>query len=281
MKEGEVVSSTEGNPGTVESLAEDLRALGVEAGSILLVHSSLSTLGWVAGGPVAVIRALLDVLGPVGTLVMPAYSGEYTDPKDWENPAVPRSWWPVIRESMPAFDPAITPSRVVGAVAECFRTWPGAVRSDHPHTSFSALGPHANRICADHALESSVGEASPIGRVYELGGRVLLLGVSWGQNSSFHLSEYRASFPEKRNLTNGSSVLRDGKRIWLEYEDLDLWGGDFRRIGADFERDRPSAVRCGTVAKAECVLFPQRDAVDYAVEWMERERIGEWRVARR
>ena len=68
MPEGQVVHKTE-TPVTVESLQADFEALGIEKGMVLLVHSSLSAMGWVCGGPVAVIIALQEVLGETGTLV--------------------------------------------------------------------------------------------------------------------------------------------------------------------------------------------------------------------
>src|SRR5947209_4670435 len=109
-------------PRTRASLAEDLRRLGLSEGVTVLVHSSLSTLGWVCGGPVAVVQALLDVLTDSGTLVMPTHSGEYSDPAPWQEPPVPRDWWPVIRETMPAFDPQVTPTRGMGRIVEVFRS---------------------------------------------------------------------------------------------------------------------------------------------------------------
>ena len=71
-------------------LAADLAALGVSPGSVFIVHSSLSSLGYVTGGAHTVVLALLDVLGPEGTLVVPTHSGDLSDPGQGQNPPCPR-----------------------------------------------------------------------------------------------------------------------------------------------------------------------------------------------
>ena len=109
------------SPGTVDSLCEDLIRLGVTEGMTLIVHSSLSSVGWVCGGAVGVVLALEQALTGEGTLVMPAHSGNLSDPAKWENPPVPEAWWQSIRESMPAYDPCMTPVSGIGSVAETFR----------------------------------------------------------------------------------------------------------------------------------------------------------------
>ena len=111
-KEQKAISLSAKGPVTVSTLTRDLRTLGVRPGMVLLVHSSLSAMGWVCGGPVAFILALQNVLRSYGTLVMPAHSGDLSDPSLWENPPVPKSWWETIRRTMPAYDPELTPAAV-------------------------------------------------------------------------------------------------------------------------------------------------------------------------
>jgi aminoglycoside 3-N-acetyltransferase len=161
MSEADTVSKIDG-PRTRDSLTAELRALGLSAGQTVIIHSSLSALGWVCGGPVAVIQALMDVLTSEGTLVMPAHSGELSEPAEWQHSPVPAEWWSIIRETMPAFDPRVTPTRGMGRIAESFRTWPGVMRSDHPQVSFAAWGRHADFVTASHALDYGLGEQSPL-----------------------------------------------------------------------------------------------------------------------
>ena len=104
MSEIEVINKSS-KPQTINTLKADLGKIGVKKGMTLLVHSSMSSTGWISGGAVSFILALEEVLGEKGTLVMPAHSGDLSDPAKWENPPVPEDWWQTIRDTMPAFDP--------------------------------------------------------------------------------------------------------------------------------------------------------------------------------
>jgi len=265
-----------GRPVTRSYLLEQFKALGVEEGMTLIVHSALSTVGWVAGGAQAVVEALQLALGRSGTLVMPTHSANLSDPSHWRNPPAPESWWTPIREETPPFDPDLTPVWGMGILPETFRRMPGVRRSRHPHVSFAAWGAGAERVLAGHGehperLTEALGDESPIGRVYELGGHVLLLGVGYDNNTSMHLSEYRAKYGPKPVDTLGAPVLVDGERRWVQYVDIELDSEDFPRIGAEFELDS-GLVRVGPVGMSTARLMPQRPLVDYAMLWMERHR---------
>lgn len=268
MTEADAIERVD-EPATVSSLAADLRGLGVSAGDTLLVHSSLSALGWVAGDAPAVVDALRKVVTDSGTLVMPTHTSQYTDPATWSNPPVPDEWEPVIRETRPPYRPAVTPTRGMGAIPECFRCYPNVVRGDHPMFSFAAWGEDAEAVVSVDEFDYSFGEESPLARVYERDGSVLLLGVGHEVVTSLHLAEYRADFP-KETITQAAPVLEDGERVLVEFEDYETSTDDFPDLGADFEREVGLAEH--TVGAADAKLPNQPALVDFAVEWFEANR---------
>jgi aminoglycoside 3-N-acetyltransferase len=160
-----------------DSLLSDLLSLGVRPGGVLLVHASLRSLGPLpgAGSPAAraetVIQALLDVLGPGGTLLFPALSYE------------------TVNQQQPVFDVRATPS-CVGALPEYFRTRAGTLRSIHPTHSVCGVGRRAAELLAGHELDTTpCGEHSPFARLPGVDGQVLFLGCGMRPNTSMHAIE--------------------------------------------------------------------------------------------
>ncbi len=255
------------DPLTVDSITQALRQAGVPSDAPVLVHTSLSALGWVCGGAHTVIEALQTAATERGTLLMPTFTNANSDPQQWRNPPVPKSWWQTIRDHTPAYDPARSPTRGMGQVPELFRRWPDVVRSDHPMSSFAAWGAAALAMTVDHPLDYPLGAGSPLDRLYERDGWVLLLGVGHGNNTSLHLCEARAPGTEIEKLGSAMSVA--GERTWVEYLDYCIDAAPFPEIGAAFERDHPVTVF--ELGVGTCRLMKQRPLVDFGVDWLTRQ----------
>jgi len=275
MSEADAVKRSTDGPVTREWLVRDLRALGVQEGMRLMVHSSLSGLGWVIGGPVTVLAALEDVLGPAGTLVLPTFDGGNSDPVNWQAPPVPADWQQTIREQMPAYDPRSTPTRIMGAVPEYFRTLPDVLRSSHPAQSWAARGPLAEQVVANHSLDCGDGSRTPLGRCYELDGHVLTLATQ--RTTVLHLADFRTEWPGKHDKQTGSALLVSGRREWVQYADHWSDGEDFEQIRREFMQAHPAGPdswQAGRVAYGDSRLFRIRPLVDFAVDWIPRHRRG-------
>ena len=279
MSETEAIARSGGKPSTIVSLLADLGSLGVVPGSVVVVHPSLSSLGWVCGGAIALIEAPRGAVADRGTLVIPTHSADLSEPSRWENPPVPSDWWPLIRSTMPPYDPLVTPTRGMGVTAETFRSLPDVARSNHPTSSFAALGPQASEILAEQALHDAFGEHSPLAHLYELGAQVLLLGVSHASNTSLHLAERKAFGDRQQKLQTGSPLYVNGRREWVQYEEPDIDESDFERLGSAFQAETSSA-RAGKVGAGSALLMPQRELVDFGVAWLRHHRDADGRPTR-
>ncbi|MET7472913.1 AAC(3) family N-acetyltransferase [Streptomyces sp. NPDC005648] len=222
-------------------LVPDLRRLGLRDGDTVLVHSALSTVGPVAKGADTVVDALLEVVGPNGTLVV--YTPAPDDPPASRRPAAPPQHPEETPSRMPVPAKDTAPSFGVGVLAEAVRTRPAALRSAHPHSSFTALGAQAEYLTSGHFPDCALGEESPLGRLEKLHARVLLMGVGFDVCTAFHLAEYRIP---GRGRRRHSDVVPS-----------------FAEVGAGYEAT--GAVRSGRIGHADCRLFDLGDAVAFAV----------------
>ncbi|MGM0411614.1 MAG: aminoglycoside N(3)-acetyltransferase [Bacillota bacterium] len=268
MSENKIVENSD-YPVTKKSLIKDFKTGGLKKSSTIIVHSSLSSLGWVCGGSVALIEALMEVITCSGNIIMPTHSGDYSEPKYWGNPAVPENWWETIRKEMPAFRPEVTPTRGVGVVPEIFRKYPKTVRSFHPINSFAAWGKDANEIIINHKLDSSLGEKSPLQKIYDLNGQILLIGTDHESNTSLHLAEYKANY-DKKIKEYGAPMIKNGERIWADFKEIEVDSDDFQELGNDYEKINEYTEF--NLAHSTAKLFSQPDIVDFAIDWFEKNR---------
>lgn len=256
---------------TEDDLIEMFKNCGVEEGQTIFVHSSLKSLGFVVGGAETVIRALIKIIGEQGSLMMPSQTWKNLDPDTGVHWEVPKKWWPIIREHWPAYDKYVTPSIGMGIIAEVFRTWPGAKRTSHPARSISSVGKYAKYITEEHDLSNIFGVNSPIDKLYKLDGYVLLIGVGYDKNTSLHLAETRAHFASKKFVNESSAIMINGRRQWVTYKTQALDDYDFIKLGKEY--DKEANIKINKIGNADVRLIKQKPLVDWAVKWMEKNRI--------
>jgi aminoglycoside 3-N-acetyltransferase len=219
-------------------LTEQLLTIGVKREGVLLVHTSFSKVTPVQDGPRGLIAALQAAVGPNGTLTMPSMSDDDDHP----------------------FNPRMTPCRGMGVVADTFWRLPGVLRSDSPH-AFAAIGPKAAEITADHPVDVPHGLDSPVGRIYELDGQVLLLGAGHDANTTIHLAENIAGV--RYRTPKYATILRDGQPTRYDYSEIDHCCQNFNLMDLWLEGERRQFR--GIVGHAEARLVRSRDVVEVAL----------------
>jgi len=255
---------------TQKDLLDGLKKCGMKKGDNIIVHTSLSSLGFVVGGAETVIRALLEIVGEEGMIVMPSQTWKNLDPDKGVHWEEPKEWYDIIRENWPAYDKYVTPAIGMGVVAELFAKWPGVKRSDHPARSVAAVGKNAEYITKGHDLSNIFGDDSHIDKLYKLNGYILLLGVGYNKNTSFHLAETKAEFKSKKFTEESSAVMINGKREWVKYKTQDVDDSDFILMGQVYEDE--NNINVYKIGKAEVRYLEQRALVDWSVKWMEKNR---------
>jgi aminoglycoside N3'-acetyltransferase len=223
---------------SVDHVAAQLRSLGMKVGGVLLAHSSYRAARPVASGPRGLIEAMERALGPDGTLVMPSWTGDDDSP----------------------FDPGTTPpADDLGVLPQTFWSLPGVERSDHAF-AFAARGRQASAVVSTAVVLPPHRIESPVGRVLELDGQILLLGVGHDANTMLHLAEVLENVPYR--LPKYFTALIEGHPRRIDYMENDhccqrfaLMDGWLRERGLQRE---------GKVGYAHARLLSARDVVDVA-----------------
>jgi aminoglycoside 3-N-acetyltransferase len=265
------------SPITRSDLIRELKAIGVEPGQVLMLHASLSSLGNVIGGADSIVLALQQVLGEDGTVIALA---------SWDNcpPDDDNGWSEEVREAYlrdpPAFDPLVSAcARYVGRLPERLRTWPDAIRSDHPEASFVALGSSARWLTDDQPTDHPYGVASPLAKVLEANGSILMLGAPLETITMLHHAEELADIPDKRSVDYSAPVKTPWGIEWQEIHDIDTSTGAFPYESVVGDRDSfeviaEEALAAGIghqhrIGESRSVLFPAEELVGFAVAWLE------------
>jgi len=261
-------------PGLVtrEQIAAEVKGLGVTAGDTVMLHAAVGSIGWIVGGPDRVLEGIFAVLGETGTLMM--YAGWDGSPYDV---TLGMSQLPeALMAAWPAYDPATSRAvREWGVLPEYLRTWPGACRSAHPDSSFVAVGANAEELTRDHPYQYGMGPGSPLEKLCQANGKLLLLGSPLSNVTLLHHAEHLADVPNKEVVRYWAPIVRDGTKTWGQIEEFSTngclpWYGPtdlFEAVVRAYAQEGHGAV--GRVGGATSHLFDAADLVAFAVAWIE------------
>jgi aminoglycoside 3-N-acetyltransferase len=252
---------------TRASLTRDLRGLGVAPGDTIIVHASVRSIGPIDAGIETLVGALLDAIGPSGTLV--AYV-------DWDVSA-DEAYGP----DQPVFDKRTSrAAREYGILPEAIRSWLGAVRSDNPDAGIAAIGTRAAWLCADHPLSYGYGETSPFAKLVSMGAKVLVLGAPLDTITLLHHAEHLAKVDGKRVIRYERKI-GDGDRVTrVQIEEFGTSMPIVEGMPADAFASiarlvlEAGASRSGQVGRANSYLFDAAELVREGVRWLEAWSAG-------
>jgi aminoglycoside 3-N-acetyltransferase len=237
--------------------------VGIVAGGVVMVHASVRSIGPVTGGANVIVQALLDAIGPAGTLMAYVdFEPFYEETDDVE---------------VPVFDKQIArAARDHGVLHEVLRTWPGALRSDHPDAGVVAIGHLAEWITGGHPFQYGYGEGSPFDRALHANVQVLVLGAPLDTITLLHCAEHRARIPDKRVVRYRRLMPGHDGPEWVTFEEFDtsqpvsdrLPGNCFEQIATAYLASGRGAV--GIFGSATATRLDGRDLVDFGVDWLER-----------
>lgn len=239
-----------------DDLVRQLKAIGLHQGDVVEVHASLKNVGYILGGAMTLLDALLDVVGLEGTLVMSAHTWGNSEPAYFQNPPIEVESFERLRTTHPPFRGKVDDFRMMGDLVRAMQLKPNAYVSDHPQYAFIAIGKHAKWITQNHPLGDGFGLSSPMGRLLELKSKILLIGVGYDRATGMHLGE---SLSQIRPIQiQGSRILVRGEAQWVKFLTQDFDSDDFVAVGAKLEQMK--LVEMGILGQATCRLFPLVEA---------------------
>lgn len=253
---------------TERQVEEDLQHLGLRAGMAVLVHAIPQAIGPMEGGSVTLLNALLRVLGLEGTVLLPAFTPAHRDPAERTGHLTPTEETERLRATVPLFDVHTSPvgPEPPGEFPEIARNHPRARRSTHPILSFVAIGAQADFLTRQAPFHYPLGSESPLARLHQLNGYVLLIGTDHTANVSLHLSEVWANVP----YIHRYATVRTGEATWTRMQGSPECRRGFARIEPLLRQSR--ILREGTVGNALAQLMAQQQLVSMGVALLRGER---------
>lgn len=260
---------------TQSRIVADSATIGLEKDDIVMVHASLRSVGTILGGPDVLIKGLLTAVGPGGTIM--AYTDWQDGVQEMTRSDAADKLDAAVLEELPPFEPSASRAcREYGILPEFLRTYRGAVRSGNPDASVCAVGGKAEWLCEDHPLQYGYGPGSPLAKLVEASGKVLLVGSPLDSVTLLHYSEHMAEVSGKRIIRYREPILIDGQKQWVEIEEFDTDNPVVPAAPEDYFGDIVQTFvslgcgRSGTIGNAPSHLFDALRLHTFAVEYIQK-----------
>ena len=256
-----------------EQLKIGLCNIGLEAGTTVMLHVSFRAIGKIEGGATTLIKAILQIVGSEGTILMLVGSNDaFYDIADWP----PHIMKKKLNVRKP-FDIANTPANLDwGITGEVLRTWDESYRSQHPDYSFAAVGRLARKLTSEHNINYCHGPSSPLAKLCDLNGKVLILGAPFHSVTLVHLCEHLAHVARKQVISYQVPIFREGKRKIISIERFNthhnIPGYEPKDYFDSMIRDYLNSVHgnSGKVGNADSFLLNSIEFRDFGVQWLEQ-----------
>ena len=238
-------------------IEKGLREIGIKEGDKLLVHSSLSSFGYVEGGADTVIDALIESVGFEGTVLVPTLTGSAE----------------LSPQNPPVFDVLISPCWT-GKILESFRSRKNARRSYHPTHSVSGIGADVETLIKNHYEDiTPCGIKSPYYKLGELGGYILLIGVGLDVSTTFHTVEELAEvdYHLQKEMTDCVVIKEDNMRMIVRNY-LHSYLGPERNFPIMEEIFKEKGIMKYTqIGNALIRMFPTKESIEITLEYLKKD----------
>jgi len=255
---------------TRTQIKNDLMTIGINEEMVLLLCADIGKVGWIPGGSQSLIIEIENILTENGTLMMPTFTEELSDPSLWKKRKIPKLWYEKVKREIPEYDENLSPSIQSGIITEVFRKQGGVLRSKHPLYSFCAWGKKKYEITNNHSLNFGLGPASPLGKLYLLKGYILLIGVEFYDNISLHLAEILTRNISSDKIKKQFPVKKHGERTWKQLEDIEYDNNSFDKLTREYLKDSKNNCKSGKIGDADSYLIDYKSLIDFSIKWFEK-----------
>ncbi len=246
-----------------QDIIDGLRKLGLKQDDYVMVHSSLSSFGYIVNGANDIIEALMEVVSD-GIIIMPGHHSVNSNVRRWCNPPVPESWFETVEQNIRPASKEVEPGGV-GKIPRVFGRYDGVKHTHHPFVALQVYGKYPKELM-QQPLNRPHSMNGPFGYLYHHNIKLLMLGSDYDNLTFMHL----ASNVMEHYMDMYSNIYKDGEVVRVKYEIEDDEPEDFIEIGKSFEESQKESIKIGKIGLAACKLIEGKALIDFAVEYYKK-----------